>query len=246
MKIKVKYIIKIFISCFLLLNILILPVHSQNINFIKGKLEEIGIPKEYSKNIYEYIENLNINEGKIKKIISDSSEIINDIKGGKSLKEFSLSQLSQIYSDALMLANELGIQVNIDSYNNKFEIKDKKSGEILLICDIKGAIKYYNNYKESPFTKEEYNELFDYINKEEINENNEFVDDNTNDEVVKNEYESKEDKNINVVNGTQESSRAINKSKIRIMSIIYLILFLCVIVSLIAKGIFVEENWIKI
>ena len=186
--------------------------------------------------------NLNINEGKIKKIISDSSEIINDIKDGKSLKEFSLSQLSQIYSDALMLANELGIQVNIDSYNNKFEIKDKKSGEILLICDIKGAIKYYNNYKKSPFTKEEYNELFDYINKEEINENNEFVDDNTNDEVVKNEYESKEDKNINVVNGTQESSRAINKSKIRIMSIIYLILFLCVIVSLIAKGIFVEEN----
>ena len=73
MKIKVKYIIKIFISCFLLLNILILPVHSQNINFIKGKLEEIGIPKEYSKNIYEYIENLNINEGKIKKIISDRS-----------------------------------------------------------------------------------------------------------------------------------------------------------------------------
>ena len=242
MKIKVKYIIKIFISCFLLLNILILPVNSQNINFIKGKLEEIGIPKEYSKNIYEYIENLNINEGKIKKIISDSSEIINDIKGGKSLKEFSLSQLSQIYSDALMLANELGIQVNIDSYNNKFEIKDKKSEEILLICDIKGAIKYYNNYKESPFTKEEYNELFDYINKEEINENNEFVDDNTNDEVVKNEYESKEDKNSNVVNGTQESSMAINKSKIRIMSIIYLILFLCVIVSLIAKGIFVEEN----
>lgn len=242
MKIKVKYIIKIFISCSLLLNILILPVHSQNINFIKGKLEEIGIPKEYSKNIYEYIENLNINEGKIKKIISDSSEIINDIKDGKSLKEFSLSQLSQIYSDALMLANELGIQVNIDSYNNKFEIKDKKSGEILLICDIKGAIKYYNNYKKSPFTKEEYNELFDYINKEEINENNEFVDDNTNDEVVKNEYESKEDKNINVVNGTQESSRTINKSKIRIMSIIYFILFLCVIVSLIAKGIFVEEN----
>ena len=233
MKIKVKYIIKIFISCFLLLNILILPVHSQNINFIKGKLEKIGIPKEYSKNIYEYIENLNINEGKIKKIISDSSEIINDIKGGKSLKEFSLLQLSQIYSDALMLANELGIQVNIDSYNNKFEIKDKKSGEILLICDIKGAIKYYNNYKKSPFTKEEYNELFDYINKEEIN---------TNDEVVKNEYESKEDKNINVVNGTQESSRTINKSKIRIMSIIYFILFLCVIVSLIAKGIFVEEN----
>ena len=227
MKIKVKYIIKIFISCFLLLNILILPVHSQNINFIKGKLEKIGIPKEYSKNIYEYIENLNINEGKIKKIISDSSEIINDIKGGKSLKEFSLLQLSQIYSDA---------------YNNKFEIKDKKSGEILLICDIKGAIKYYNNYKKSPFTKEEYNELFDYINKEEINENNEFVDDNTNDEVVKNEYESKEDKNINVVNGTQESSRTINKSKIRIMSIIYFILFLCVIVSLIAKGIFVEEN----
>ena len=101
MKIKVKYIIKIFISCFLLLNILILPVHSQNINFIKGKLEEIGIPKEYSKNIYEYIENLNINEGKIKKIISDSSEIINDIKGGKSLKEFSLSQLSQIYSSGI-------------------------------------------------------------------------------------------------------------------------------------------------
>ena len=48
-----------------------------------------------------------------------------------------------------MFANELGIQVNIDSYNNKFEIKDKKSGEILLICDIKGAIKYYNNYKKS-------------------------------------------------------------------------------------------------
>ena len=132
MKIKVKYIIKIFISSFLLLNILILPVHSQNINFIKGKLEEIGIPKEYSKNIYEYIENLNINEGKIKKIISDSREIINDIKGGKSLKEFSLLQLSQIYSDALMLANELGIQVNIDYKDEsdairKFNLANKMS-----------------------------------------------------------------------------------------------------------------------
>lgn len=239
MKIKVKYIIKIFISCFLLLNILILPVHSENINFIKGKLEEIGIPKEYSKNINEYIENLNINEGEIKKIISDSSKIINNIKGGKSLKEFSLSQLSQMYSDALMLTNELGIQVNIDFYNNNFEIKDKKSGDILLICDIKEAIKYYDNYKKSPFTKEEYNELFNYINKEEINE---FVDDNTEDKIVKNEYESKEDKNINVVNETEESSGVTNKSKIRIMSIIYFILFLCVIVSLIIKGIFVEEN----
>ena len=55
---------------------------------------------------------------------------------GQEINDFSLSDLVGIYSEALRVANDLDIEVKIDSNNKEVEIKDKENDEILLKCHI--------------------------------------------------------------------------------------------------------------
>ena len=175
MKRVIKRVTKVFTVSFLLINTFILPVNSENVDLFKVKLEEIGIPEEYSKNISDHMENLDISAEEFQAIMNNSSEVFSRIEEGQEISDFSLSDLVGIYSEALRVANDLDIEVKIDSNNKEVEIKDKENDEILLKCHIEDVKKYYENYKKSPLTDEEYDDLLKYIDSSDdsISNNNE-------------------------------------------------------------------------
>ena len=66
-----KKIFRIFIVSFLMLNIQIIYVHSETLNLIEEKLDNVGIPKEYSDNIINYITNLKLSEAETKNLLDE-------------------------------------------------------------------------------------------------------------------------------------------------------------------------------
>ncbi len=94
MKRVIKRVTKVFTVSFLLINTFILPVNSENVDLFKVKLEEIGIPEEYSKNIkWDHIENLDISAEEFQAIMNNSSEVFSQIEEGQEISDFSLSTL---------------------------------------------------------------------------------------------------------------------------------------------------------
>lgn len=263
MKRVIKIVTKMVVISFLLINTFILPVHSENIDFFKEKLEEVGIPEEYSKNISEHIENLDISTEEIQAIVNNSSEVFSRIKEGQKISDFSLSELVGIYSEALRVANDLDIEVRIDSDNKELEIKDKEDDDVLLKCNIEDAKKYYDNYKKSPFTDEEYDNLLNYLDNSITNNNEDLSaseENDTNKNSINNES-NKEDSNIekaeasDTSNTTESNSGSdilsnkadtiSKKNRHRVLSIIYLVLLLCVLLSVVSSKLFKEkhEGW---
>lgn len=248
---------------FLLINTFILPVHSENIDFFKEKLEEVGIPEEYSKNISEHIENLDISTEEIQAIMNNSSEVFSRIEEGQEISDFSLSDLVGIYSEALRVANDLDIEVKIDSDNKELEIKDKEDDDVLLKCNIEDAKKYYDNYKKSPLTDEEYDNLLNYLDNGITNNNDDLSasqQKDTNKNSINNES-NKEDSNIEKAEASDTSNTTENnsasdsssnkadtvskKNRYRVLSIIYLVVLLCVLLSVVSSKLFKEkdEKW---
>ena len=268
MKRVIKIVTKMVAISFLLINIFILPVHSENIDFFKEKLEEVGIPEEYSKNISEHIESLDISTEEIQAVINNSSEVFARIIGGHEVTDFSLSELVGIYSEALRVANDLEIEVKIDSDNKELEIKDKEDNDVLLKCNIEDAKEYYDNYKKSPLTDDEYDDLLSYIDNadDSISNNAEDKSASEKDDIDKssiNNNINREDINIekaeasntsnnSTTGSNSESSSIVNKAdtiseknRYRVLSIIYVVLSLCVFISLMSSKLFKkkEEKW---
>lgn len=267
MKRVIKIVTKMVAISFLLINTFILPVHSENIDFFKEKLEEVGIPEEYSKNISEHIESLDISTEEIQAVMNNSSEVFARIAEGQEVSDFSLSELVGIYSEALRVANDLEIEVKIDSDNKELEIKDKEDNDVLLKCNIEEAKKYYDNYKKSPLTDAEYDDLLSYIDNadDSISNNAEEQSASEKDDTDKSSINNinREDTNIekaeasntsnnSTTGSNSESSSIVNKAdtiseknRYRVLSIIYVVLSLCVFISVMSSKLFKkkEEKW---
>ena len=70
-----KKIFRIFIVSFLILNISIMYVHGETLNLIEEKLENVGVPEEYSDNIINYITNLKLSEEETKNLLDEVNNI---------------------------------------------------------------------------------------------------------------------------------------------------------------------------
>ena len=184
-----KKIFRIFIVSFLMLNIQIIYVHSETLNLIEEKLDNVGIPKEYSDNIINYITNLKLSEEETKNLLDEVNNVISRIKEKEDYSDFTFTELLNIYDEALNIADTLNINFDLDLSTKEVVLKDKDSKLTLIKCNIDDAKRYYENYKESPLTSQDYEELKSYIaentitNEEDIkssdsNNNSNSIDDN--------------------------------------------------------------------
>ncbi|MDU5263461.1 MAG: hypothetical protein E6176_13665, partial [Clostridium celatum] len=92
-----KKIFRIFIVAFLVLNTQILYVHSETLNLIEEKLENIGIPDEYSDNIINYITNLKLTNEETKELLEEANNIFLRVKGKDDYSDFTFTELLNIY-----------------------------------------------------------------------------------------------------------------------------------------------------
>ena len=256
-----KNIFRILITVFLLLNMQVIYVHSETLNLIEEKLDSVGVPEEYIENIIRYITNLKLSDEEIKNVLEKANNIVSRIKEKEDYKDFTLTELLNIYDEALNIADELNI--NLDLSTKKVVLKDKDSKLTLIKCDIDDIKRYYENYKESPITSKDYEELRNYIlentitndeniKSSEVNNNSNRMSESDNydkndlkdEEIAKNRnlsdnstYTSNNNENLN-------KADAIKRENInRVFSIIFLVIFTCVVISLLIESIvFIKEN----
>ena len=257
-----KKIFKIFIVAFLFLNIPIIYVHSETLNLIEEKLESIGVPEEYGDNIINYITNLKLTDEETKELLEEANNIFLRVKEKDDYSDFTLTELLNIYGEALNIADELNINLDLDLSSKEVVLKDKDSKLTLIKCDIDDVKRYYENYKVSPLTSQDYEELKSYIventitNDEKINSSESSNDiaksddygnsDLSDDEVSKESKKSNSSDSNESNNETLNTVSAIkNKNVNRVLSIVFLVLFACVVVSLLIESIFFnkEEEW---
>ena len=257
-----KKVFKIFIVAFLFLNIPIIYVHSETLNLIEEKLESIGVPEEYGDNIINYITNLKLSTEETKNLLEDINNIFLRVKEKDDYSDFTLTELLNIYGEALNIADELNINLDLDLSSKEVVLKDKDSKLTLIKCDIDDVKRYYENYKVSPLTSQDYEELKSYIventitNDEKINSSESSNDiaksddygnsDLSDDEVSKESKKSNSSDSNESNNETLNTVSAIkNKNVNRVLSIVFLVLFACVVVSLLIESIFFnkEEEW---
>lgn len=240
-------IFRIFIVAFLVLNTQILYVHSETLNLIEEKLENIGVPEEYSDNILNYITNLKLSDEETKSLLEDANNIISRIKEKDDYSDFTFTELFNIYGEALNIADELNINLDLDLSSKEVVLKDKDSKLTLIKCDIDDVKRYYENYKESPLTSQDYDELKSYIVENTItnDENkNSSESSNLNDEEI--EKNGKISYNSNSTENNSETLNTVSaiksKNMNRVLSIVFLVLFACVVASLLIESIFFNRK----
>ena len=253
-----KKIFRIFIVVFLFLNIPIIYVHSETLNLIEEKLESIGVPEEYSDNIINYIINLKLTDEETKELLKEANNIFLRVKEKDDYNDFTLTELLNIYGEALNIADELNINLDLDLSSKEVVLKDKDSKLTLIKCDIDDVKRYYENYKVSPLTSQDYEELKSYIVENTIindkNTNDSEGSNNSNDMIKSDDYGnsdlsddevSKESKKSNSSDSNESNNETLNtvsaiksKNVNRVLSIVFLVLFACVVVSLLIDSIF--------
>lgn len=251
-----KKIFKILIIVILILNISTICVKSETLNLIEEKLDSIGISDEYSNNIINYITNLKLSDEETKKILEKANNIFSMAKEKEDYSDFTLTELLNIYGEALNVADELGINLDLDFLTKEVVLKDKESKLTLIKCNIDDVENYYENYKESPLTYGDYKELKGYIVENVImSDENTDVNNNYNrategDDYNKSNLNDKEITNNIMDNNSYDSnneslntvSAIKNKNMNRVLSIIFLVLFSCVVVSLLIDSIFFSDK----
>lgn len=245
---------------FLVLNMQMINTYCETLTLIEEKLQEVGVSEEYSNNIINYINNLKISDEEASNILNKASDIISSIKERKNYSDFTFSELISIYGEVLNLAEGLNINVDLDLSTKKVVLKDKNSKEILIKCNISDVKKYYDNYKESPLTAKDYDEVKNYISENTIT-NNEDLKETDNDTNSNNlaeidningledeKLERKDELADNSYNKTDGSESLNNTATIkdknvrRVLSIIFLILFSCVSLSFLVDLLFFKKD----
>ena len=253
---------RIIIVIFIILNIQIVNTSGETLNLIEEKLVNVGISEEYSENITNYISNLKISDEEANELLVNVNEIISSLTNKENYNDFTFSELVSIYGEALNIAERLNINVDLDFFNKEVVLKDKESKLILIKCDLDDAKRYYENYKESPLTTEDYDNLKNYISESIVSNDEEMkiVDNSKNNEEVENinakseqKLEEKQEENLelseNSYNQSQENNEVLNrvssikkKNVNRVLSIVFLVLISCVIISLLIDTIFFEKG----
>lgn len=252
-----KKIFNILIITFLVLNMPIICVHSETVNLIEEKLESIGVSDEYSDNIINYITNLKLSTEETKKLLENSNNIISRIKEKEDYSDFTLTELLNLYGEALNIADKLNINLDLNFSTKEVVLKDKNSKLTLIKCNMGDVKRYYENYKKSPLTSKDYEDLKGYIventitndekiNSSESNNSNKITESYDYDKSdLKDEEIAKNSKTSDNSNSTENKNENLNtvsaiksKNMNRVLSIVFLVLFACVIVSLLIDSIF--------
>lgn len=170
-----KRIIKIVM---LFVFVALLPVNSvfaDDNNQLEEKLTEIGLPDEYSNNIAQYIDNIDITEEEYSSILGDGKVVIELVYGKSNLRDFSISELYTVYSKISEIVTDLNLSMKVDFINKQVAILDKENDNILFKGSPNDINKYYSNYEELAYAGEEDMDLESYIKNLIVSEESNIV-----------------------------------------------------------------------
>lgn len=172
----------------LVFNILIFNCYGEGLSVdLEDSLKELGIEDEYSRNIANYIENLKISDKSLDEIISNVEEI-SDTVSVEDKGKLDLSDYFQVYNTSIEIADILNLDLKVDIIDRDFKVIDRSTKNTLLVGDMNTLMEIYSKYIELGYDKEIQTfvgELYDeVVYNDEVDEyinNNEIVDNNNGD-----------------------------------------------------------------
>lgn len=209
-----KLILKIFISVIFITIAVRVPVYAYEINSIREELVQIGLSEEACDNVIDYInniDNLDITDEKLEQIIEEGKNIYTLVGDKRSVNDFTIIELYNLYNDASKIANDLNIDLKYDFKEKKVTIKDKNTNNILFQGNPDELNTYYNNYMKIRYSNGEKSDLIADI-KDII----------TNKEDIYNQQDNNRNNNDKLIN-VEETKQNNHNQKVRFKSIYYIL-----------------------
>lgn len=137
--------------------------YAQDTGELEKRLSDLGIAEEYTNNIAEYVNNIDITDEEYNSIIADGEVVLTMVNGKNSIADFSLSELYNVYGNIRSIMKQLNLSMKIDVKNKQFAIVDKATNSVLYKGNPKDIDDYYANYEELLDNGEEALNLEEYI-----------------------------------------------------------------------------------
>ena len=185
-----RKIIKSSISLFIFINIFSVNVFAGDLSYIEEALVDLGVNEDYSENIVEYLENIEISE-------SDFQEIENNVNNIKDVvqnndEEINFLKYYTVYDNIMDIAEIMNLDLDVDLSDLSISLIDKNNNNILYEGDTNSLMQIYSNYRDSNYAIN-VAEIFEDINN--LDENEIVISDtenntNINEDIFNNEIDS--------------------------------------------------------
>ena len=202
-----RKIIKSSISLFIFINIFSVNVFAGDLSYIEEALVNLGVNEDYSENIVEYLENIEISE-------SDFQEIENNVNNIKDVvqnndEEINFLKYYTVYDNIMDIAEIMNLDLDVDLSDLSISLIDKNNNNILYEGDTNSLMQIYSNYRESNYAIN-VAEIFEDINN--LDENEIVISDtenntNINEDIFNNEIDSNLDtkSDLNISNNEKNN-----------------------------------------
>lgn len=221
-----RKIIKSSISLFIFINIFSINVAAGDLSYIEEALVNLGVNEDYSENIVEYLENIEISESDFQEIDNN----VNDIKevAQNNDEDINFLKYYTVYDNIMDIAKIMNLDLDVDLNDLSISLIDKNNDNILYEGNTDSLMQIYSNYKESNYTIN-VAEIFNDIN---LDENEIGISDTENDLNISNKKDNVLDEYIDKFEKYNESLLVNNNEYIIELKII-LVLFGIVLATLI-------------
>lgn len=202
-----RKIIKSSISLFIFINIFSVNVFAGDLSYIEEALVNLGVNEDYSENIVEYLENIEISE-------SDFQEIENNVNNIKDVvqnndEEINFLKYYTVYDNIMDIAEIMNLDLDVDLSDLSISLIDKNNNNILYEGDTNSLMQIYSNYRDSNYAIN-VAEIFEDINN--LDENEIVISDtenntNINEDIFNNEIDSNLDtkSDLNISNNEKNN-----------------------------------------
>ena len=202
-----RKIIKSSISLFIFINIFSINVAAGDLSYIEEALVDLGVNEDYSENIVEYLENIEISE-------SDFQEIENNVNNIKDVvqnndEEINFLKYYTVYDNIMDIAEIMNLDLDVDLSDLSISLIDKNNNNILYEGDTDSLMQIYSNYRDSNYAIN-VAEIFEDINN--LDENEIVISDtenntNINEDIFNNEIDSNLDtkSDLNISNNEKNN-----------------------------------------
>ena len=202
-----RKIIKSSISLFIFIFIFSVNVFAGDLSYIEEALVNLGVNEDYSENIVEYLENIEISE-------SDFQEIENNVNDIKEVvqnndEDINFLKYYTVYDNIMDIAKIMNLDLDVDLSDLSISLIDKNNNNILYEGDTNSLMQIYSNYRESNYAIN-VAEIFVDINN--LDENEIVISDtenntNINEDIFNNEIDSNLDtkSDLNISNNEKNN-----------------------------------------
>lgn len=145
-----RKIIKSSISLFIFIFIFSVNVFAGDLSYIEEALVNLGVNEDYSENIVEYLENIEISE-------SDFQEIENNVNDIKEVvqnndEDINFLKYYTVYDNIMDIAKIMNLDLDVDLNDLSISLIDKNNDNILYEGDTDSLMQIYSNYRDSNYT----------------------------------------------------------------------------------------------